>query len=799
MQADRVSAGTRGESPMSGSTGRSATPWTRRCSGRSSRPVNGWRRIRGPGGGRCPARGRRSVPAWTSPRSRRCAANAATPVRARRTSSTAGRGGRPTSASRPPTPGPSWRCPVIAAVHGHALGGGLQIALGADIRFVGPRRPIVGAGDPMGARPGHGRHTDAAPTAAPRPRQGVGLDRPHGLGHRGGRALGLATRVLRRSVSRATLELAARAGRQEPATPCGPPNACSTSPDLVGPAAAVPRRSRGRWGALIGSQNQLEAVRGRSSGARTRSSSTPRERRGRRSPAGPDLIDGEPGEPPAIGDVPARDGAISRREAAPSGVRAPLPGAWSRTASTGDRAFGIVLISRGSEVGGGDQRPGWGPRPRSRGRPRSRTAGGRSWPRGRAVRDRGRRGCPRTPTRGPGPCASRRGLGTGPGRERPRRSWSGCGACVGLPSALRGEFGRPSGPAAPHDVDRPTPRTGRRRSGASATPRRSGRGTASELLERTDRRALERGRPDRGWPAERPRTCVGCWPRAAPPVGLPISGGPIACGGMCLLVVCRGTGPRIAVGGRRQPGRDSWTGPPWSATVLAASRPGCIGGKDLMAGGTWLAVNEHGLVAGEQTGPRQKGRDDSKRSQGELRSPWPATPTPPTRSSTCHDRPLRAIQPSLAPGRRPRVPLLPRRRRGGAAGGRGTRPRGPRAGQRPAARPLPQDRSGPRGLRGGGDGWLRGALALLRAVLADHTVPPEVAAEERPPDRPAALAAACVHTEAFGTRSAALIRVPAVGRPSAWVADGPPCEAGFASIDALWTQDPADLHLTPSN
>ncbi|MBM3274656.1 MAG: NRDE family protein, partial [Candidatus Sericytochromatia bacterium] len=51
--------------------------------------------------------------------------------------------------------------------------------------------------------------------------------------------------------------------------------------------------------------------------------------------------------------------------------------------------------------------------------------------------------------------------------------------------------------------------------------------------------------------------------------------------------------------------------------VLQDTGPRILGGRDELAGGTWLAVNEHGLIAALTNFPSPT-RDPARRSRGEL-------------------------------------------------------------------------------------------------------------------------------------------------------------------------------------
>ena len=104
--------------------------------------------------------------------------------------------------------------PVIAAVHGVAYGGGLQIALGADLRIVAPDARLSVMEVKWGLIPDMSATPDAAPAGPDRRRDGADLHRPRDLGKEA-KELGLATRVSEKPLEDA-LALAAEIASKSP-------------------------------------------------------------------------------------------------------------------------------------------------------------------------------------------------------------------------------------------------------------------------------------------------------------------------------------------------------------------------------------------------------------------------------------------------------------------------------------------------------------------------------------------------------------------------------------------------------
>jgi uncharacterized protein with NRDE domain len=256
---------------------------------------------------------------------------------------------------------------------------------------------------------------------------------------------------------------------------------------------------------------------------------------------------------------------------------------------------------------------------------------------------------------------------------------------------------------------------------------------------------------------------------------------------VCLLVVVSRVDPGapLVVAANRDERLDR---PATAVTVLRAGDPRVLGGRDEEAGGTWLAVNEHGVVAGLTNRPSREGRDASKRSRGEL--PLALAGHADARGAVetfaQRFRPRDYNPAWFLVGDRDSLFYIDMTN-----------------GERPAVRELgtgvhilennPLDEPSPKASnvrrmldRLGsptGDELVRG----LRSVLVDHSVPQDTSGVPEGVD-PAVLAA-CVHTEVYGTRSAALVRVAADPdtRPSMLVTDGHPCTSPLADVSALWS------------
>jgi uncharacterized protein with NRDE domain len=230
-------------------------------------------------------------------------------------------------------------------------------------------------------------------------------------------------------------------------------------------------------------------------------------------------------------------------------------------------------------------------------------------------------------------------------------------------------------------------------------------------------------------------------------------------------------------------------------TVLRATQPRILGGRDELAGGTWLAVNEHGVVAGLTNQPTGA-RDPAKRSRGELPLAFAAYPDAKTAvTEVCARLDPADYNPcwmlvgdrhalfsvDLSGGHRAGVEELPP--------GRYVLENAPL--RQPSAK---QQRVA--GLVAGLDEAGLGGAGLA-AVLRDHQ--PATGPQPAGPGRlarPAELSAACVHTERYGTRSAMIVSVGQAGEPRVSVAAGPPCVTPLLDVTGMWTSPagpPADL------
>lgn len=257
---------------------------------------------------------------------------------------------------------------------------------------------------------------------------------------------------------------------------------------------------------------------------------------------------------------------------------------------------------------------------------------------------------------------------------------------------------------------------------------------------------------------------------------------------MCLLIlvnrICDDA--PLVVGANRDERLDR---PADSMTVLRERNPRVIGGRDLQAGGTWLAVNEHGVVAGITNRPTVAGPDPTKRSRGELPL---LCATQPTATEA-----VAALAETIGPSDYNPAWLFVADRTDAFAVGID-------AEDEPVVTPLGPGvhvlENRPFGAASPKVDHIRAildvvrvnhfddAVSALRSVLSNHDIPsgPSAAAEAGRNDIPPEVGAACVHTPEYGTRWSGIVGVPTVGHPTMWYAAGAPCSNPFVSASSLF-------------
>jgi uncharacterized protein with NRDE domain len=245
---------------------------------------------------------------------------------------------------------------------------------------------------------------------------------------------------------------------------------------------------------------------------------------------------------------------------------------------------------------------------------------------------------------------------------------------------------------------------------------------------------------------------------------------------VCLLVVASRVLPTwpLVVAANRDERLDRPAAP---AGLLREHPYRTVGGRDLLAGGTWLAVNDRGVVAGLTNRPLPDGRDPTKRSRGEI--PLALTAAADATAAVA------AFEKTYVPGTYNPCWVLVGDRTSlyvlDLTGDLFVRalPAGVHVLENVAyGEPSPKvdrvhrlldDRLGP---AGGGDPFV-----AFTEVLGDHVVTDPSRARPE-------ISACCVHADDYGTRSSLVVRVPVdpARVPVVSSSDGPACRHDLVEV-----------------
>jgi uncharacterized protein with NRDE domain len=256
---------------------------------------------------------------------------------------------------------------------------------------------------------------------------------------------------------------------------------------------------------------------------------------------------------------------------------------------------------------------------------------------------------------------------------------------------------------------------------------------------------------------------------------------------VCLLITLfqvSPAGPLVMAANRDE----RYDRPATAITVLRGANPRVLGGRDELAGGTWMAVNDSGVVAGLTNLPARAGSDPAKRTRGELpialaahpdaaaAVAWMSAQVDPGDYNPCWllvgDRDS-LFYVDLTSGPRPVVGQLPA---------------GTYVLDNAPLQPLSAKASHVAGLlAAAGAVRAEDPAGPLISVLRDHWPVPAGIGES---GLARGLSAACVHAQEYGTRSAMIVTVGPAGLPHVQVADGPPCTTPFTDATPLWQAAP---------